>query len=130
MVLDDMEKTKEKSGFEKRKIREKRKLENAGIDPKQIKVSKFFPTSTPKSTSVEVQNDDDQNSTEIGFLPAEQKSLSASSSTKRHTESSDETLSTKSLLIHPEIYNDEGIVEILLIQIFGPYFEMFIKYEM
>lgn len=130
MVLDDMEKTKEKSGFEKRKIREKRKLENAGIDPKQTKVSKFFPTSTPKSTSVEVQNDDDQNSTEIGFLSAKQESPSASSSTKRHTESSDETLSTKSPLIHPEIYIDEGIVEILLIQIFGPYFEIFIKYEM
>lgn len=69
-----MEKTKEKSGFEKRKIREKRKSENAGIDPKQTKVSKFFPTSTPKSISVEVQNDDnidDRNSTEIGLLPAE-----------------------------------------------------------
>lgn len=105
-------------------------MENAGIDPKQTKVSKFFPTSIPKSTSVEVQNDDDQNSTEIEFLSAEQESLSASSSTKRHTESSDETLSTISPLIHPEIYNDEGIVEILLIQIFGPYFEMFMKYEM
>uniref|UniRef100_A0A6P7GQR0 Uncharacterized protein LOC114345632 isoform X1 n=2 Tax=Diabrotica virgifera virgifera TaxID=50390 RepID=A0A6P7GQR0_DIAVI len=107
MVLDDMEKTKEKSGFEKRKIREKRKLENAGIDPKQTKVSNFFPTSTPKSTSVEVQNNDDQNSTEIGFRPTEQELISASSSTKSHSESSNETSSTKSPLIHPEIYNDE-----------------------
>lgn len=123
MVLEDMDRTKEKSGFEKRKIREKRKLENAGIDPKQTKVSKFFTPSILKSTSGEIQNDDDRNYTEMKFLPAEKESLPASSSTKRSTESSDETLSTESPLIHPEIHNDEGIVD-LRIQIFGSYIEI------
>lgn len=47
-------------------------------------------------------------------------------STKRPTESSDETLSTESPLIHPKIHYDEGMVEILRTNIFGLYIQFFL----